>query len=230
MFEKRDEALRLFRDIDPDFLEALAIEIGWAYPDLYRQLATMPDDGIEYVLEQFRKRRGDAVTAAMVRCADRFGIPYRFIRLHSNGQAKLVLQTGRITIIQEPIIAFNDHPTFADYKRTLAETLSYNAQLELDLGDLPRRHGDWSGSTLAVLLHGPTGLKFSAADTGLGNLMLGLPDAGYQHWVQRFDLAAVANFGRGAGATPAPAPTVDGAQQDYVKVMLKRKNIDREVG
>jgi hypothetical protein len=229
VIRSREDALGLLRDIDSDFLEALAVKVGWGYPNLFEELRRLPADASGWAAEEFNRRRASVVNSALIDCAQKFGVPFEVMRLACNGQSKVLLKVGRVTLIQESIIGFDDHPSTADYKRALAETLAYTCQLELDLGDRPPRP-DWAGSTLAVLLHGPAGKVFNKADTVLGNLMLALPDASYQQWVQRIDLHTVAMFGREAGVSLPAASPVDGYQADQVIITPKRKNVFKEAG
>lgn len=223
----REDALEVLRDIGSDFLEAIALKVGWGYPNLFDELSGLPLEAEDWAAEEFNRRRAGVVNSALIDCAQRFGVPFEIMRLDCNGQHKVLLKIGRITLIQEPILGFDDHPNAADYKRALAETLSYTCQLDLPLGDRPPRP-DWTGSTLAVLLHGPAGKKFNREGTALGNCMLALPDASYQQWVQRIDLHAVALFGRAAGAGERSSLTQTGHQVDQVIVTPKRKNTIRE--
>lgn len=228
MFQRLTPSLDLLRDIDGEFLEAVSREIGWAYPLLYEQLKPLAPDFAELAAEEFRRRRWSAVNDVLLRCAARYGIPHQLMRLPYNGQFKLLLQIGRLTLIQEPILGFDDHPVTADYKRSLADAMAYNAQLELDLGDRPVRPEAWSGSALVALLHGPVGRKFTETDTQLGNLMLALPDAAYRQWIQRLDLHTVAMFGAGAGVPRLTPAQIEGVQRDQVSISPKRKNLFRD--
>jgi hypothetical protein len=84
---------------------------------------------------------------------------------------------------------------FRTTKLELANAHGLIRQLELELGDQPKRIYDWSGCILAVLLHAPAGAQFTKADRALGALMLAVPDAAYSTWTHRLDLHRVAMFG-----------------------------------
>lgn len=105
--------------------------------------------------------------------------------------------------------------------------MGYVRQMELDLGDQPLRIHDWSGCVLAVLLHGPAGVKFTHDQKALGNVMLAVPDAEYEQWVMRLDLHTIAMFGRGKADVEArPAADLE-VQTDNVVVTPKRKNYEK---
>jgi hypothetical protein len=191
----------LCHDLDADFVEAISQSIAWEYNQLYETLAA--DDTLvdEYRDEEFRKRRGDCAVRSLTRCAKRHGVPFEFLRLECNGQRKLLVKASRVVIFPECMLTLENRPSTADYKQELSDIHGFVRQLELDLGDRPNRIQDWSGCILAVLLHGPTGRRFTRDDRALGNIMLAVPDAAYRHWILRLDLHSIAIVGR-RGASP----------------------------
>lgn len=207
-------------DLDPDFIKTLAIAIGWEYAEGYRVLAA--DEFLSEPLknEEFARRRGGFAIRALARSAAKHGIPFNFRRLDCNGQDKILVKAGRVIIIQESIHTLADHPHVADYKRELADVYALVRQLELELGDQPRRITDWSGCILAALLHAPAGPHFTEAHRSLGALMLAVPDTAYRNWVHRLDLHRIAMYGF---PTPeiVPANTFP-IQRDEVVVTSKK--------
>jgi hypothetical protein len=185
----------LRNDLDPDFLKAVCIATAWEYSGCYQALAD--DEFLSDSLrsEEFSKRRSNLAVRALVQASKIHGVPYNFRRLECNGQEKLLVKAGRVIIIQEPIISLADRPHTADYKEELANTHGLVRQLELELGDQPKRIHDWSGCILAALLHAPAGPAFTKSDRSLGALMLAVPDAAYRNWTVRLDLHRVAMFG-----------------------------------
>ena len=211
-------------DIDPEFLKTAAMTLAWEYHLLYEALRDDDAIPIEVKAEEFSKRKSGCAIRVLVRAARKHGIPFDFRKLDSNGQRKLLLKIGRVVLIQEPILTLQDAPHAAEYKRELAETHGLIRQLELDLGDQPRRILDWSGTVLAVFLHGAAGRAFSRRDKKLGGLMLAVPDAAYLGWVVRLDLTRLAIEGVSVDpphpATPTEQPT---KQEDIVIVTPRRK-------
>ena len=216
-------------DLDPDFVESIAIGLGWEYSDLYDRLANdvLLIDG--YREEEFNKQRGACAIRVLARAASQHGVPFDYRRLECNGQHKLLIKAGRVIIVQEPILTEIDHPKVADYKIDLADLHGFVRQLELDLDDQPLRIRDWSGCVFAVLLHAPAGMKFTRDHKALGRVMLGVPDGAYQEWVVRLDLHSIASFGRGNAEPESPTPTDSGVQTDNVVVTPKRKNSSKDV-
>jgi hypothetical protein len=218
----------ILRDLDPDFIEKIAVGLGWEYSSLYEELAADPALMDYCREEQFNKRRGDCARRAIARACQQHGIPFEFRRLHYNGQNKLLAKAGRLVLIQEPILTLDDHPATADYKVELADLHGFVRQLELDLGDQPNRIRDWSGCLLGVILHGAAGPKFDREHKSLGRAMLAIPDAAYSHWIMRIDLQSIAMFGR---ELPAGDDLDDLAtQEDQVLVTPKRRNSEAEIG
>jgi hypothetical protein len=217
----------LLHDLDPNFLESLAKAIAWEYSSLYETLAR--DESLIDACrdELFNRRRGDCGMRALGQSARKHGVPFQFQRLSCNGQYKLLVKAGRVILIQEPA-SFSGHPSAADYKKDLAGLHGFVRQLELELGDQPGRIYDWSGSVLAVLLHGSAGRKFARDDKALGSLMLGLPDAAYQQWIMRIDLLTVAMFGRAEGVAIDEGIARETLQKDNVVVTPKRRNSERD--
>lgn len=220
MIEDPTEILR--RDLDPEFIKSLSIAMGWEYADGYSALEE--DEFLSEALknEEFGRKRGGFAIRALAKTATKHGIPYNFRRLSCNGQDKILVKAGRVIIIQECILTTADHPQTAEYKQELADAHGLVRQLELELGDQPRRISDWSGCILAVLLHAPAGPKFTKADRTLGALMLAVPDSAYRNWVVRLDLHRVAMYGF---APPEPARDSDVPTQiDNVFVTPKNRN------
>jgi len=146
-------------DLDPEFIRSMAISLGWEYALLYEELAsdsTLIGDGCR--LEEFGKRRGRCGVKALVAAAQKHGVPFEFRSLECNGQHKLIVKAGRVILIQEPILSLSDEPKTADYKVKLADLYGFMRQLELDLGDQPRRIRDWSGCVLPLCCMVPEGL------------------------------------------------------------------------
>ena len=209
-------------DLDPEFVKILASEMAWEYDRLYDFLA-LHSDGLPdpFLNHEFACLRGKCATSAMHRACQRHGVPYEFRRLECNGQRKILSRVGRLVLIQEPMLTLTDHPRASDYKVQLAESHGILRQIEFDLGDILGRILDWDDCILAVVLHGATGPWFTKDHKKLGGLMLGIPDASYNHWVRRFDLMRLALTGDNWEADePAEAPV----QQDRVTVTLKNKN------
>ena len=220
-----DTARERLNDLDPNFLEAAAVETGWVYSVLYDELADDPTLTDAFRREEFNRRRAASTMKGLARVAQRHGVPFEFRRLGSNGQSKLLIKAGRMILIQEPILTRWDHPVVADYKRDLANMNGFFGQLELDLGDQPLRTLDCSGCVLGVLLHAAAGDRFRREDKELGSLMLALPDADYQQWILRADLHELAMFGRSKEASAkTAAPSGEARQEDNVVVTRKRKN------
>ncbi|WFU84829.1 hypothetical protein QA645_19435 [Bradyrhizobium sp. CIAT3101] len=218
----------LLRDLDPDFVEKIAVELGWQYDGLYEELANDSAQLDHSREEEFNRRRADCAKRAIARACQQHGIPFEERRLACNGQYKLLAKIGRVILIQEPILTLDDHPAVADYKIELSDVHGFVRQLELDLGDQPHRIRDWSGCVLAVLLHGAAGPRFSRQDKALGRAMLAIPDAAYSHWTTRLDLQTIAMFGR---VLPNEADRdIEIAQEDHVRVTPKRRNDKAEFG
>jgi hypothetical protein len=219
LVEQISQILR--HDLDPDFLKTVCISMGWEYGQCLRELAD--DDRLTEALraEEFAKRRGGLAVRALVKAAKKHGVPFDFRRLDCNGQDKLLVKAGRVIIIQEPILTLGDRPHVADYKVELASTNSLIHQMELELGDQPRRIYDWSGCILAAMLHAPTGPDFTRSNRALGALMLAVPDNLYRNWTVRIDLHRVAMF----GFAPVSETDVEDvpAQPDKVIVTAKSR-------
>jgi len=215
----------MLRDLDPDFVEKIAVGLGWRYNALYEELAadeTLDDYSRE---EHFNRRRAECARRALASAAQQHGVPYEHRRLSCNGQTKLLVKAGRVILIHEPICSIDDHPAIADYKRELSDVHGFVRQLELDLGDQPNRIRDWSGCVLGVVLHGAAGPGFDRRHKSLGRTMLAVPDADYTHWVMRVDLQKIAMFGR---AVPRDEPNKRPTQEDQVVVTPKRRNSSAE--
>jgi len=235
-FSNVDLQLKIaLNDLNPNFIEALAVATAWEYSTLYEEIASEPDLPEQLRLEQFANRRGYAVANALKRTAFLHGIPYDFRRLECNGQRKLVVKSGRIILIQEPILTLIDHPKASDYKVELANLHGLMCQTELDLGDHRRRIQDWSGCVLGVLLHGAAGPNFTAEHRMLGGLMFGITDSSYNQWVARIDLHKIAMYGRGklteeqiiAQPLGPFVPDQTFTQPDHVIVTPKKKKSDK---
>lgn len=207
-------------DLDPEFVRAAAIGISWEYDTLFEELDQDDTLTVDLKLEQFARRRAYATVKALTRVAKQHGVPFDFLHVANNGQKKLVLKIGRIALIQEPMTSLAEAPRAADYKRELAASNSLICQLELDLGDREVRVQDWSGSVLAVVLHGPAGPAFTRDDRALGGLMLAVPDAAYNHWLIRLDLHQIAMYGAHAEDAIIEIPAAV-TQPDKVRVTLK---------
>lgn len=218
----------LMRDLDPDFIESIAVGLGWEYNSLYERLADDPSLIDCYRDEEFNKHRGDCAVRAIARAAKQNGIPFEFRRLDCNGQRKLLVKAGRVILVQEPILTLGDQPSTSDYKLQLADMHGFVRQLELDLGDQPNRIRDWSGCLLGVLLHGAAGRKFDREQKSLGSVMLAVPDSAYSQWVLRLDLHSIAMFGRNVPQEDDRDPEI--TQGDEVVVTSKRRNSEAEFG
>lgn len=216
----------VFGDLDAEFIKSIAIAMAWEYDSLYESLIPyapgIPDS---FLNEEFSLRRGNCATKALASTCQRHGVPFEFKRLECNGQRKILTKVGRLVLIQEPMATLTDHPKFAEYKLELAETHGILRQPEFDLNDVPGKILDWSGCILGVMLHGAAGPWFTREHKALGGLVLGIPDAAYDHWIHRFDLLRIAMFGRDA---PVEEPPSDHeTQQDRVRVTLKNRNAAR---
>lgn len=219
-------------DLDPEFIETVLKQLPWEYNRLFGELSKDRQLNEDQRTEEYNKRRGLCATEALIFACDRHKVPYERMRLHYNGQTKLLVRMGRIIMLQEAIDAFGDPLKSADYKVELASTSSTCRQLEFDFGDGRLRHREWSGCILAVLLHKPAGTQFTKEHKQLGGVALGIPDAGYTHWTRRFDLMEIAMFGRrGAGwLSDTEDKSVPDDQTDNVVVKPKKKNTERETG
>ncbi len=208
------------RDIDPDFVVTFSRDLAWRYSQLFDELDQ--DDSLvpDYKAEIFNRRRIECAVRALSYAAKLHGVPYEFRKLTCNGQRKIVLKLGRVVLVQEAMQFPSDAPKLSDFKRVLAEAHGVIRQLELDLGDQPRRIRDWGGEVLGVVLHGASGTKFTREDRELGFLLLGVPDADYSHWVLRLDLHDIAIWGVSDGLTDGEAAAPD-TQPDNVHVTLK---------
>lgn len=213
----------LLRDANPDFLEAAARDLAWRYAQLFEDINADPGVPVICREAEFNRRRGDCAVKSLVRAAERHGVPYEFRRLECNGQHKLLIKCGRVILIQEPIRTLLDHPAAADYKQELAALYGFSRQLELDLGDQPRRILDWSDTVLAVMLHGAAGGRFTQEHKALGAVMIALPDAAYKRWDLRLDLHEVAMFGRGFGDVQIGDEQSNEAIEQVDRVIVKPK-------
>lgn len=219
---------QVLRDLDPDFIESFAVDLAWQYDGLYERLsadATFPD---WMKAEEFRRERSNCAVRAGIAAANAHGVPFEVHRLRCNGQRKLIIKSGRVIIIQEPIDAIDHRPAAADYKVELADAHGFVRQLELDLGDQPHRIQDWSGCTLSVLLHGSVGLGFDPEQCQLGATMLAIPDASYGQWIARYDLQTIAMFGRQPAVDDVDSPALE--QEDRVIITSKKRNTISDVG
>lgn len=220
----------LLNDLNPDFLESVVIGAEWAYSDLYARLAenpALPDCVKE---EEFNRQRSGAIMYVMARAAKQHGVPFEFMRLDCNGQHKVIIKSGRVILIQEPIYSLMDEPSPADYKSNLASVNCFVRQLELDLRDRPRAIVDWSGGVLAVLLHGAAGGGFSERQSALGGLMLAMPDADYRHWISRLDVRNLAVTEERRRADKSGAFGSTQSQPDNVIVTTRKKGSGRSTG
>lgn len=133
---------------------------------------------------------------------------------------------GRIILIQETFSDSTGGPQTAEYKKRLADTHCLIRQLELDFGDQPKRILDWSGSVVAVLLHGADLLRLHLGTKPFGGLMLGVPNEKYDSWMLRLDLTKLAIHGADAD-TPQGEEILrekqPPTQEDAVRVTLRRK-------
>lgn len=182
-------------DLDPEFVGSLSNQMAWEYHRLYESLAGEPSLPDVYRNEEFGGQRNLRAVRAIAEAAKKHRVPFKFRRLECNGQRKLLIKSGRVMLIQEPMSSLTDHPRISDYKRKMAESCGFVRQLEFDFGDQPSRIHDWSGCVLSVVLHGSSGARFTREDKTLGGLMLAVPDATYQSWVMRLDLHRLAMFG-----------------------------------
>ncbi len=218
-------------DVDPDFMRSFAVQLAWGYRNLFREIRELDGLTDDYRNELFNSRRGDIATQVFAAAAKQHGVTFDFLRLSCNGQRKPVAKCGRLVLILEAVSYYNEYPQVADYKISLSDMHSYMRQLELDLGDQPKRIRDWSGTALGVLLHGPSGARFSQESKGLGILTLGMPDAAYRQWVSRIDLRKTAMYGDGYkdNSKPTHSATSEAVQADNVIVKTKRNNRNKDV-
>lgn len=231
MISARELSLFQLRDIDTRFLQTIAVGLVWEYQQEFERLRNDSELSLEFRREEFGRRRHACATKALEVAARAHGVPYDFIRIASNGQRKIVVRAGRVLIIQEAISTLADDPRASQYKRELAEAHSAVRQLELDLGDRPSILADWSGSTLAVLLHGTYGADFETGEIDFGYLMLGIPDAAYSHWIVRLDLHDIAMYGLDWPLADAEGSAdVQPSQPDKVIVTLKSKASKKQHG
>jgi len=205
-------------------MNTVAVTTAWEYNQLFQSLNEDPSLSLDYKKEQFARRRGHCAVKALCIAAGKHGVPYEFHKIECNGQRKILLKIGRVALIQEPILSLTEAPRASEYKRELAASHGLICQLELDLGDQPHRIRDWSGTVLAVLLHGASGPKFSQDDRALGGLMLGVPDSAYSHWVVRLDLHQLAMFGMPAEPEWTASEADEPVQRDNVNVTLKKRH------
>jgi hypothetical protein len=173
----------LAHDFDPEFLRDIAVSIAWEYYSLHDSIYKDGMIPAELKPEYFAKTRSDCAIRSLVTSARKHGVPFDFRRLECNGQQKLILKVGRIILIQETFSDLTDGPQTAQYKKQLADTHCLIRQLELDLGDQSKRILDWSGSVVAVLLHGADLLRLRFGEKPFGGLMLGVPNEKYDSWV-----------------------------------------------
>lgn len=212
-------------DIDPEFLYTVCRECGWAYPLLFDQILTDPQITPERRDEEFMRRRNGAIMSALARAAEKHGVPYDFRRLPCNGQRKLVMRAGRVTLIQESISKIGSPPSLSEYKVGLASTYGVLQQLELDLRDVPNRNLEFGGDVMGVILHGAAGTRFTRDGRALGSLMLAVPDADYRNWVARYDLHDLAMFGSStASAEAEDTNKTETQQQDKVHVRVRNRS------
>jgi hypothetical protein len=198
--------------------------MAWEYDRLYDYLIPhsfgLPDALLNH---EFAVLRGQSATRALVSACHKHGVPYELKQLECNGQRKLLVKIGRVVLIQEPMSTLTDHPKVTDYKIELAESHGILRQPEIDLGDIAGRILDWSGCILGVDLHGATGPWFTKEHKQLGGLILGIPDAAYDHWIHRFDLLHIAMF----DSVPSLNESLSEQpvnQEDRVIVTRKKKN------
>jgi hypothetical protein len=208
-------------DCESPFVESVSNFAAWEYRVLYDRLAEDPALSPDQRLQEFSRGRALAISKAMIRAAQKHGVPYDIKRLKCNGQNKVLVKVGRIVMLQEPMVSlFGDKPKAAAYKTEISRYNGVVTQLELDLGDRPLNLLDWSDGVLAVLLHGASGARFSERDCELGALMLAIPDAAYENWIMRLDLHDIALFGT-QPVDGAKAFNQENVQED--RVVVKRK-------
>ncbi|MGO6677621.1 hypothetical protein [Rhizobium leguminosarum] len=209
-------------EMPPSFVESATSFTAWEYRQLYDRLAADPLLSQDQRYYEFARGRSTAISKALIRAAQKHGVPYDIKRLACNGQAKLLVKAGKIILMQEPMGSlYGDRPKAAAYKQEISSYAGVITQLELDLGDRPRQLLDWSDGILAVLLHGACGSRFGERECELGALMLAVPDARYENWIVRLDLHDLAMFG--GVRTDISAPPYDhGIQED--RVIVRRKS------
>lgn len=185
----------LGRDIDPEFLVDSAVSLAWEYDRLYDEVAQ--DDSVDshHKFEAFNRRRGAQAERSLIYACKKNRVPSDYRTLESNGHKRLFVKSGRVTIMQESLLTFNAPPKPAVFKFALAEANSIIRQLELDLGDQPRRILDWGGEVFAVLLHGACGPRFTEESCKLGGLFLAVPLPDYSGWIARLSLRDMALHG-----------------------------------
>lgn len=216
-------------DLNTEWAHALVTAAAWAYARLYDEIEVNPLIPDHMKDDEFGRRRGPAIVQCMIDACETHHVPWDRRRLPANGQQKLLIKTGRLTIIQEPILTLGDAPRASDYKRSLAQYRGATAQLELPLGDRPERLLDFSQGLLAVVLHGPTGTSFKKNHRELGAMMLAVLNAEYTGWVKRFDLHTLAMFGSISAEGEDKNPVAD--QQDRVRVRTRqRRAVEGAVG
>lgn len=219
----------LAHDLDPEALQSVAIAVGWAYHSLYEGLKQNVALTNDMRLEMFARQRSDEVMKALAEVASRLQIPFDFKRLPCNGQNKLIIKMGRVLFMQEPLLALGDAPRVSDYKLEMAETYGLVRQLELDLGDDPKRMLDWGGQVFAVLLHGAYGTKFTREHRKLGALSLAVPSAQYDRWVTRIDLSKIALDGTMSIPSTRPETSRTG-QEDQVFARVRKHRRTKYTG
>ena len=148
-------------DLDPEFIRSVSIALAWEYDSLFESLSGHPHVPDPYLNDEFSARPASCANKALASASHKHGVPCEFRRLECNGQRKILIKSGRIVLIQEPMITLTDHPKFADYKFELAKSHGILRQPEFDLGDIPGRILDWSDCILGVLLHGAAGPWFT---------------------------------------------------------------------
>jgi len=209
-------------DLDPAFVESLGNFAAWEYSTFYETLSADSSLTPELRLDLFRSGRGLVMNRAIVRAANKHGIPFEVRRLACNGQSKLMVKVGRVILISEALKTMWDKPKAADYKREISGCYGIIQQLEFDLGDRPKQLLDWSDGVLGVILHGAAGMRFRRSECELGAFILGLPDAEYQSWLMRLDLHDIAMFGVTHSSKPQPA--YDEYEQED-RVIVKRRSV-----
>lgn len=216
-------------DLNTDWAHTVVTAAAWAYPRLYDEIKANPLIPDHLKDDEFGRRRGPAIVQCMIAACEKHQVPWDRRRLPANGQQKLLIKAGRLTIIQEPILTLGDAPRASEYKRSLAQHRGATAQLELPLGDRPERLLDFSQGLMAVVLHGPTGTSFRKDHRELGAMMLAVPNAEYTGWVKRFDLHDLAMFGSVSAEREDQSAVAE--QQDRVRVRTRqRRAVERDVG
>lgn len=221
-------------NLSKEFIEAVESRLQWEYSSSFDDAerrgrifeGEMPNPIAKTFLERHMRTRSSFGMIAMASAAADVGADVEYLLL-ANGQRKPVVRIGCFCFISESMHDLSHKPSFAVFKRGLAQANSAIRQLELDLGDRPVYTADWSGCHLGVLLHGCRGDEFTRTGTDLSMFRIGFPNAAYDSWIWNKDvLSGQVSDDLGWTKVPVGKPP---KQHDKVAVRLRAASERREI-